>query len=346
MNQIFRRHLRSNNIICGASTRYCFSKAYRHQGKYTPEEHRELADKFNQDGFVILRNHFDKKLLSQWYENFLPLLTSHVSYLNDTKTVPNRGKNRFYVTLPFKEPFSDPAIYEDHDIMSILPSIIGDNFVMCQLATDTPLFGSIYQDIHRDCKSLFPELIEFEDDTQSFVNIPSFQLAVNFPLVDVTVEKDNGPFEVIPGTHRMSIARGMDLLDDKNNDKHKLEAVHMNVGDVMIRDVRGLHRGTPNNHNPRGTELKSDSDETFTDCQEILTSGIIEDSGRPMVVIGYSREWLHRNEVNVQIEKKDFNGLSKFAQNMLRFNPIVDKITLEETYNVFAYQDDGSTQDV
>ena len=315
-------------------------------GKYTPEEHRELADKFNQDGFVILRNHFDKEIISQWYDNFLPLLTSHISYLNNTNTVPNRGKNRFYVTLPFKAPFNNPAIYEDYDIMSILPLIIGDNFVMCQLATDTPLFGSVYQDIHRDCKSLFPELIEFEDDRQSFVNIPSFQLALNFPLVNITVSKDNGPFEGIRGTHRMSIKRGMDLFEDEKNKEYTLERLYMNVGDVMIRDVRGLHRGTPNNYNPNGIRLKSNDDVTFTDCDELLTSGIVEDSARPMVVIGYSREWLNRNEVNIQIEKNDRETLSKLGKSMLRYNPIVEKIKLEETYNVFAFQDNGTSQDV
>src|SRR6218665_492614 len=64
--------------------------------------------------------------------------------------------------------------------------------VLCQLATDTPLKGSDYQIWHSDTPPLFPEL----DDNDT----PSFQLAVNFPLCDVT--DDNGPFETTFGTHR------------------------------------------------------------------------------------------------------------------------------------------------
>ena len=47
----------------------------------------------------------------------------------------------------------------------------------------------------------------------------------------------------------------------------------------------GLHRGTPNR----------------------------SDFARPMVVIGYSRKWLHRPEVSIQIPRRVFAGLSERA---------------------------------
>ncbi len=46
---------------------------------------------------------------------------------------------------------------------------------MWQLATDTPVRGSEYQDWRRDTPPLFDDAPETQ----------SFQLAVNFPLVDV-----------------------------------------------------------------------------------------------------------------------------------------------------------------
>jgi hypothetical protein len=91
-----------------------------------------------------------------------------------------------------------------------------------------------------------------------------------------------------------------------------LEPIPMKLGDVMIRDVRGLHRGTPNH-----------------------TS-----EPRPMVVIGYSRHWLWRPEVSIQIPRATFNNLSARARQLLRFNPIVESLDEPEDterYQSFAY---------
>lgn len=87
----------------------------------------------------------------------------------------NRGPGRYYVTLPFEGEFADPAIFCDDDVLGIVERIAGPDPVMCQLATDTPVRGSDFQDWHRDTPPLFDGLPE----------TPSFQLAVNFPLIDV-----------------------------------------------------------------------------------------------------------------------------------------------------------------
>jgi hypothetical protein len=86
----------------------------------------------------------------------------------------------------------------------------------------------------------------------------------------------------------------------------------MQLGDVMIRDVRGLHRGTPNR----------------------------TQTPRPMVVIGYSRRWLFRPEVSIQIPRVALDTLSERARHLLRFNPIVESIDQKdevEVYQSYAY---------
>ena len=92
----------------------------------------------------------------------------------------------------------------------------------------------------------------------------------------------------------------------------KLEPMLMRLGDVMIRDVRGLHRGTPNrNREPR-----------------------------PMVVIGYSRRWLFRPEVSIRVPRAALDTLSERARFLLRFNPVVDSLDDAEgteVYQSFAY---------
>jgi hypothetical protein len=85
----------------------------------------------------------------------------------------------------------------------------------------------------------------------------------------------------------------------------------MKAGDVMIRDVRALHRGTPNR----------------------------TDAPRPMVVLGYSRRWLYRPEVSIRVPRAIWPSLSARARFLLRFNPLVEEIDDggEEVYQAFAY---------
>lgn len=264
-------------------------------GRYDERQIASFTESALKDGFCILREHFPGTTLENWREVFAPLLKAHMAREGH---LFNRGPARYYVTLPFTEPFADPAIFEDEDVLAIVRGLVGEDAVMPQLATDTPLLGSDYQDIHRDTPPLFPETGQ---------ETPPYQLAVNFPLVDVTVE--NGPFEVARGTHLMTKAEGLRLIE---TGEVKLEAITMSLGDVMIRDVRGLHRGTPN----RTT------------------------APRPMVVIGYSRRWLFRPEVSIRVPRAVLETLSARARHLLRFNPVVDSLEDQpetEIYQSFAY---------
>ncbi|HKG78172.1 MAG TPA: phytanoyl-CoA dioxygenase family protein [Pyrinomonadaceae bacterium] len=263
--------------------------------RYDCTQIKQFAESVITDGFCVLPKHFSPEKLDRWRQSFLPLLERHVSREGHRK---NRGPSRYYVTLPFTDPFADPCIYEEDDVLAIVEELVGTDAVMCQLAADTPLLGSTTQDIHRDALPLFPETGQ---------ETPPFQLAVNFPLVEITME--NGPLEVARQTHMVSKQEGLRRLE---SGEVTLEPIAMKVGDVMIRDVRGLHRGTPNR------------------TQE----------PRPMVVIGYSRRWLFRPEVSIHIPRPAFDNLSSRARHLLRFNPIVeslDDVPEAERYQSFAY---------
>jgi ectoine hydroxylase-related dioxygenase (phytanoyl-CoA dioxygenase family) len=263
--------------------------------RYSARESADLVAAFRRDGYALLKEHFARDILQAWHAAFAPRLQRHVAAEGDTA---NRGAARYYVTLPFAPPFADPRIYADPDILTICRLLVGEDMFMCQLATDTPLKGSRYQDVHRDAPPLFPE---------AGIETPPFQLAVNFPLVDVS--GPNGPTEIIAGTHEQPKEIGFERL--ARNEVH-LQAIHMRVGDVLIRDVRGLHRGTPNT----------------------------TDEPRPMVVIGYSRRWLLRPEVCVRIGRSAWESLSDEQRYLLRFNPIVpdaEAVTDAEHYRDFAF---------
>lgn len=264
-------------------------------GRYSGAEIDGLAGEVLRDGFCVLPGHFPPETLRAWGAAFAPLLAAHVEREGHLR---NRGAARYYVTLPFDAPFADPSIYEDPDVLALVEHLAGADFTMVQLATDTPLLGSDYQDVHRDTPPLFPETGR---------ETPPYQLAVNFPLVEVT--RENGPFEVARGTHMLPRDEALRLVE---TGERELEALTMRLGDVMVRDVRALHRGTPNH-----------------------TS-----EPRPMVVIGYSRRWLLRPEVTIHIPRRVHETLSERARRMLRFNPVVeslDDLPATEIYQAFAY---------
>ena len=263
-------------------------------GRYDEAQRAAFARQVLDDGFCVLPEHFAPDVLEAWRAAFTPLLETHIAREGHLR---NRGPARYYVTLPFVAPFADPRIYEDEDVLAVVRRLVGDDAVMCQLATDTPLVGSDYQDVHRDAPPLFPETGR---------ETPPFQLAVNFPLVEVTPE--NGPFEVARATHMLSKEEGLRLIEAG---ERKLEPLLMRLGDVLIRDVRGLHRGTPNR----------------------------TDAPRPMVVVGYSRRWLHRPEVSIRIPRATYDKLSERARFLLRFNPVVEAADdgAPEVYQSFAY---------
>lgn len=264
-------------------------------GRYNEAEIEAFSRTVLDEGYCVLPEHFPAATLNSWRAAFSPLFETHVAREGHLR---NRGPGRYYITLPFAEPFADPKIYEDEDVLAVVARLVGEDAVMCQLATDTPVNGSEYQDVHRDAPPLFPETGR---------ETPPFQLAVNFPLVDVVIE--NGPFEVARGTHMMSKGEGMRRIEAG---EIELEPVTMRLGDVMIRDVRGLHRGTPNR----------------------------TPTPRPMVVIGYSRRWLFRPEVSVRLPRAALETLSERARHLLRFNPVVESIDEgpdTEIYQSFAY---------
>jgi len=263
-------------------------------GRYSQSEIESFVRGVLRDGFCVLPAHIAREKVGAWRAAFRPLLERHIEREGHRL---NRGPSRYYVTLPFAAPFADPEVFEDEDILGVVRGLVGEDALLCQLATDTPLLGSDYQDVHRDAPPLFPE---WGRET------PPFQLAVNFPLVDVTEE--NGPFEVARATHMLSKEEGLRRLE---RGEARLEPLMLRAGDVMVRDVRGLHRGTPN----RTPEP------------------------RPMVVLGYSRRWLFRPEVSIRVPRATLEALSERARFLLRFNPVVERLDDEgeEVYQSFAY---------
>lgn len=272
--------------------------------KYSPEQLHNFISDVRRDGFCILPGHFEPEKLAHWNENFLALLNKRMA----DGTASGRGPARYYVSLPFSAPYADPAIYEDEDILYIIEQLGGNDVVMPELATDTPLRGSEYQVVHRDHVQRSPHMPELDP-------AEPFQFAVNFPLCDVTAE--NGPLEIARGTHLLTEDEAREQIRSGEAER-QLEPLFMKVGDVMIRDVRALHRGTPNH----------------------------TDEPRVMVVVGYNRAQHLRPQLKIVIPEVEYAKLSERAKRLVRVNPRVDdldKVEIKEEYSNLYFLDEGES---
>jgi hypothetical protein len=180
------------------------------------------------DGVCVLRNVFPTALITRWAAAFADVVRERSARPGG---LAPRGQGRFYLTLPWRPPFSNPAVFANRQILGVLERVFGQPYVMVQLAADTPVRGSDYQDVHRDHPPLFAENVV----------TPLYALAVNIPLCDVG--PDNGPLEIARGTHRLS---RVDALAKIASGEVPLEPIYMSMGDVLIRTPLALHRGTPN----------------------------------------------------------------------------------------------------
>jgi ectoine hydroxylase-related dioxygenase (phytanoyl-CoA dioxygenase family) len=192
------------------------------------EEIEELSEDLNRDGICVVRELFRPALIASWATAFEALFSERRGRPGGLAA---RDQGRFYSTLPWAEPFADPAVFANRAITGVLERVLGRDFVMVQMGADTPLLGSDYQEVHRDHLPLF------SDDHPT----PLFAVAVNFPLCDVNEE--NGPFQMARGTHRTP--RELALAQLASGER-SMESFHLRAGDVMIRAPIALHRGTPN----------------------------------------------------------------------------------------------------
>lgn len=239
----------------------------------TAKEIQDRVRQVHEVGYTILEGCLPKDIIETIVRAFAPVYDGHLDII---RTDPNRGPMRHYIPLPFEVPFYQSAIHANSDVIAIVMAILGEDMESVEYATDTPAKGSNYQEWHSDVGVLFPE----EPD-----NIPPPAiLCMNFSFVDM--DRENGPFEVADGTHRLPFEIARERVE-KGEIPHR--PLYLNVGDALIRDPRCIHRGTPNRTN----------------------------TPRPVAVIDYSRRWYRRSHRG-HISRQLYENLSEVEQNLLK----------------------------
>ena len=177
--------------------------------------------------------------------------------------------------MPFKLPFYHLDFFNDDTVIDIVSGMLGEDIVIDEYASDTPLLGSAYQDVHADVGEPEPQQ-------------PPLLIAVNFPFVDVRPE--HGPFEVAKGTHLLPKEEALRQIEDG---QIPLEPLLMNAGDVLIRDPRCLHRGTPNR----------------------------TDTPRVQAVIGFVQSSFDRNKEHNPVPQSIWDSLSEREKRLMQKLP-------------------------
>jgi hypothetical protein len=182
-------------------------------------------------GYCILKEHFASRLIDACRDAFWPLL---LAYLKIHGNEPNRGPHRHFLPMPFEPPCFTPDFFFDNEVLNVVRGVMDDRVVADQWGCDVPVPDSDYQGIHVDYqRPLFGEAPD--------LSLPVYVLVVSFGLVRITLE--NGPIEIAPGTHRMPRKEAFRAVEAR---EIGMQAVPLEIGDVLIRHPWVLHRGSPN----------------------------------------------------------------------------------------------------
>jgi ectoine hydroxylase-related dioxygenase (phytanoyl-CoA dioxygenase family) len=239
-----------------------------------------LADEIRMNGYVILENMIPEETVSTWLATFDPMLDAKRASQD-----ANRGANRFQMDIPFAAPFADPLLYANPVVLSILENLLGKDIICTYFASDTPFPGSDFQPVHLDCRLPFPE---------SPNGMPVYSIVLNTPLVNFT--EDNGPLELWPGaTHLIPQPHSLEEMARKMPSVKPL----MKAGDILLRDPRVWHRGTPNNGS----------------------------RSRPNIALVYSRGWFRfeNHPTRIKIPRAEYEGFSAPLKAMFRYCALLNE---------------------
>ena len=205
-----------------------------------------LVMEFRVNGFVVFDGLIAQATLDRIQEAWTPIRDADIGRQGPN---PRRGRGRYNVRVPFRQPFVDPEIFEHPALVAFLEAVLGSDYVWPHFDSNIPLPGTNYQRWHRDgMSSPFPG-----------IRIPTYQVGVKFPLVDT--DEENGSFEVVPCSQYVGDEELPAELDDllgrgpNGGGTFRSRRLNLKRGALWVHDNRVLHRGTPNRSDRPRDEL-------------------------------------------------------------------------------------------
>ena len=198
-------------------------------------------------GYTVLRGAMGGEWAARCRTEFDAVLSDFAAH-----TEPNRGPARYYMNVPPVQPFLDPLA--EPRTNAILGAMLGDDFVVENLASDTPLgTGSEAQLFHQDGVQLPDIRLKLGHRTEPLEleapQMPTapWTLIANVALSDIT--EQDGPFMIVPGSQALSVEETERRLEAGTL---ALEPVcPMRAGDIFVRNPHCVHRGSASERDAR-----------------------------------------------------------------------------------------------
>ncbi len=200
-----------------------------------PLDARDAAGAVHRDGIVGLPGAFEPGWAARLREDFDVLFAEARAHPGGTV---GRGPQRHYFAVPPERLRGFVDLVTHPWITELAGRMLGPDWTVVEVAFDVPLPGAVHQPWHRDFRTP-PETRDRRELTS---------LAVNVTAVDVTAE--NGPFEIVPGSHwedGADFEHGM-FPPPGRAAGYAARAVPKlpRLGDASLRTALAVHRGTPN----------------------------------------------------------------------------------------------------
>jgi len=195
----------------------------------------QAAEEFTLNGALGIRGAFSKEMIQELQMAFA--LKSGMTENEWLADCQETGHKRYMSAFKIEPPFSDPELYANRSVLSVIKTLLGKNCKLDTISAVTSYPGSEMQHIHRDHDSLFMS-------EEICVQLPPYAISVVIPLVDVDME--TGPTAVWDGSHRMVDA--LDFIErlKKQPDLSGASFPITTTGDCYLMDYRLVHSGLPN----------------------------------------------------------------------------------------------------
>jgi hypothetical protein len=175
----------------------------------------------------------------------------------------NHDINRWNMLLPSESSMLRSGFFAQEALFSTLKSVFNDDFSLVFFSSDISSPGSSFQTVHQDGND--------------------FAVALNVPLVDSNEE--NGATQIYPDTHRISSDSEFTNESNEFTDEQIIArantlnpiTLHVSRGDYTLRDLRLIHRGTPNytdEHRPYLSVIFLPSSHNEAPSFEVILEGL------------------------------------------------------------------------
>ena len=293
---------------------------------------------FKQEGYFHGKAAFSSELIHKFKTEFDAIFDDkrqrfYARFQGNTQYGANHDVHRWNMLLPTESMIFRSAFFSDDAIFGLLRNVFEGDFALVFFSSDISSPGSAFQTIHQDGND--------------------FAVALNLPLVDA--DEQNGATHIYPKTHRIS---SYDAFTNESNaftDEEILVrasmlnpvSLNLKVGDYTLRDLRLIHRGTPNltsQHRPYLSSIFLPSSKHEAPTFDIIQQGLdlfkqFKSEAFPTgnialidyantfgrLVMGYSNS----DRVHRPISKEISDKLNENALYCLRFAKFEDE-TLEQ----------------